>query len=73
MIWATETDRTHRSIVTECLNVYVIEGDILGTDQESSPARAVQEGDTFDINVGGIVGQEEDGTVVGVASILLQS
>jgi hypothetical protein len=65
--------RTDRSIVTESLDVYVVEGDILGTDQESRPARAVQEGDTFNIDVGGVVSQEEDWTVVGVAGILAQS
>ena len=61
---------TDRSIIAESLDVYVVEGDILGADQESRPAWAVQEGDTFNVNVGGIVGQEEDGTVVSVAGIL---
>lgn len=61
---------TDRSIIAESLDVYVVEGDILGADQEGSPARAVQEGDILDVNIGGIVGQEEDWTVVSVAGIL---
>jgi hypothetical protein len=60
----------YRSIVAESLNVYIIEGDILGTDQESRPAGTVEEGNTFDVNIGSIVSQEEDRSVVSVAGIL---
>lgn len=71
MIELVSTKRAYRSIVAESLNVHVVEGHILGTDQEGRPAWTVQKGDSLHINVGGIVGQEEDRSVVSVASILL--
>jgi hypothetical protein len=51
-------ERAYRSIVAEGFNVYIVEGDILSTNQESRPARAVQESDTFNIHIGGVIGQE---------------
>lgn len=68
-----EMERTHRSIVAESFDVYIVEGDVLSTDQERRPARTVEESDTFNIYVGGIVGQEKDGTIVGITSILVGS
>lgn len=66
-------ERAYRSIVAKSFNVYIVKGDVLSTDQECCPARAVEESDAFDIYVGGIVGQEEDGTIVGITSILIES
>lgn len=66
-------ERAYRSVVAESFNVYIVERDVLSTDQEGCPARAVEESDAFDIYIGGVVGQEEDGTIVRVTSILVGS
>lgn len=61
---------THGGVSTESLNVDIVESNILCANEEGCPAGAVQEGDTLDIDIGCIVGQKQDWTVVSVILIL---
>lgn len=63
--------RERGGVVAESLNVYIVKRDVLGANKESGPAGTVQEGDALNIDIGGIVGQEQNRTVVCVGGVLV--
>lgn len=49
----------------------VVEGDVEGAHEEGRPAGGIEEVDTAYFDVGGIIGEEEDGAVVDVLFVLV--
>jgi hypothetical protein len=64
--------RAYRSVCRERINSYIVKRDIVCADEEGIPARGIKEADSFDGNTCGVVCQEQDGTIISIARILVK-